>query len=247
MSFPPSAAPLADVTRALCVLAHPDDVDFGAAGTVARWVDEGIEVGYLLVTRGDAGGFDDDTPRERMPEIREAEQRAAAAAVGVKQVEFLEGYRDGTVTPTLALRRDIAAAIRRFQPDRVLTNSPLRRWEMLIGPGHPDHLAVGEATTCAVYPDSRNPYAFPELRTELGLRAWTVREVWYSGGPEPDHVVDVTGTYHRKLAALHAHASQTAHLDDLDRTLRARLAGTARDAGLGEDRLAEAFTIVRTG
>ncbi|WP_229834515.1 PIG-L deacetylase family protein, partial [Dactylosporangium sucinum] len=94
MSFPPSATPLDDVQRVLCVFAHPDDIDFGAAGTVARWVDAGLEVAYLLVTRGDAGGFD-DTPREQMPILRESEQRAAAAAVGVKQVEFLDGYRDG--------------------------------------------------------------------------------------------------------------------------------------------------------
>src|SRR5690349_15067665 len=103
MSFPPSAAPCPDVERVLCVFAHPDDVAFGAAGTVAQWVDQGIEVSYLLVTRGDAGGFD-ETPRDRMPALREAEQRTAAAAVGVKQVDFLEGYADGSVTPSLALR-----------------------------------------------------------------------------------------------------------------------------------------------
>jgi LmbE family N-acetylglucosaminyl deacetylase len=247
MSFPPSAAPLPDIARVLCVLAHPDDVDFGSAGTVASWVDEGIDVTYLLVTRGDAGGFDDDTPRETMPAIRESEQRAAAAAVGVTKVEFLDGYHDGTVTASLGLRRDIAAAIRRHRPDRVLTNAPLRRWEALTGPSHPDHLAVGEATTCAVYPDARNPYAFVELREQQGLAAWTVREIWYSGGPAPDHPVDITDTYQRKLAALRAHASQTSHLADLDGTLRQRLAATAATAGLPGDRLAEAFTIIRTG
>ena len=246
MSFPPSAEPLPDVQRALCVLAHPDDVDFGSAGTVARWVDDGVEVAYLLVTRGDAGGFD-DTPRERIPAIREAEQRAAAAAVGVKQVDFLDGYSDGTVTPTLALRRDIAAAIRRFRPDRVLTSSPLRRWELLAGPSHPDHLAVGEATTCAVYPDSRNRFAFPELLAGHGLEPWTVREMWYTGGPGPDHAVDITDTYPRKLAALRAHASQTAHVADLDSLLRTRLSGQAQRLGLGADRLVEAFTVIRTG
>lgn len=246
MSFPPSAEPLPDVTRVLCVHAHPDDVDFGAAGTIARWVDEGLEVAYLLVTRGDAGGFDDDTPRETLPAIREAEQRAAAAAVGVKHVEFLEGYSDGTVTPSLHLRRDIAAAIRRWRPDRVLTNSPLRRWELLTGPSHPDHLAVGEAATCAVYPDARNPYAFIELRNELGLEPWTVREIWYSGGPSPDHVVDVTETYPRKLAALLSHASQVSHLEEFDDAMRQRLARIAAAAALPEGRLAEAFTVIRT-
>lgn len=243
MSFPPSATPCADVRRVLCVFAHPDDVDFGAAGTVARWVDEGIEVSYLLVTRGDAGGFD-ETPRVEIPAIREAEQRAAAAAVGVEQVEFLEGYGDGTLVPSLDLRREITAAIRRARPDRILTSSPLRRWDRIAGPSHPDHLAVGEATTCAVYPDARNEFAHPELAA-AGLDAWTVREIWYSGGPDPDHAVDVTESFDRKLAALRAHASQTAHLHELDAMLRERLGGLAESLGL-PGRLAEAFTVIRT-
>jgi LmbE family N-acetylglucosaminyl deacetylase len=229
----------------LCVFAHPDDVDFAAAGTVARWVQDGLEVGYLLVTRGDAGGFDEDVPRERMPAIREAEQRAAAVAVGVERVEFLDGYGDGAVTVTLDLRRDIAATIRRYRPDRVLTNSPLRRWDRLPGPSHPDHLAVGEATTCAVYPDARNPFAFPELARDQGLAAWTVREVWYSGGPAPDHFVDVTNVFDRKIAAVHAHESQTTHRD-LEPLLRNSLAANAAAGGRPEGSLAEAFTIIRT-
>lgn len=241
MSFPPSASPLSDVQRVLCVFAHPDDVDFGCGGTVAGWVDAGLEVAYLLVTRGDAGGFD-DTPRERMPAIREAEQRAAAALLGVKEVEFLEGYSDGLVTPSLELRKQITAAIRRFRPDRILTSSPLRRWDRIAGPSHPDHLAVGEATTCSVYPDSRNEFA----HMDLGLPAWTVREVWYSGGPDPDHAVDVTDTFDRKLAALRAHVTQTTHMDNLDGMLRERLSTLASGLGLPDGRLAEAFTIIRT-
>ncbi|HZM79596.1 MAG TPA: PIG-L deacetylase family protein [Candidatus Limnocylindrales bacterium] len=241
MSFPPSADPLPDVQRVLCVFAHPDDVDFGSGGTVAGWVEAGLEVAYLLVTRGDAGGFD-DTPREKMPAIREAEQRAAAALLGVKEVEFLEGYHDGLVTPSLELRRDITAAIRRFRPDRILTSSPLRRWDRIAGPSHPDHLAVGEATTCAVYPGSRNEFA----HMDLGLPAWTVREVWYTGGPNPDHAVDVTDAFDRKIAALRAHITQTTHMDNLEDMLRQRLLQIASDLGLREGRLAEAFTIIRT-
>ncbi|MFI5913399.1 PIG-L deacetylase family protein [Dactylosporangium sp. NPDC051541] len=241
MTFPPSAAPLTDVQRVLCVLAHPDDVDFGSAGTIATWVDAGLEVKYLLVTRGDAGGFD-DTPREEMPLLREREQRAAAAAVGVKQVEFLEGYHDGVLEPTIALRRDITAAIRRFRPDRVLTSSPLRRWDRLAGPSHPDHLAAGEATTCAVYPDARNPFTF----TDIGLDPWTVREIWYSGGPSPDHIVDITDVFHRKLAALRAHLSQTGHLDGFEQMLRDRHAMVARAGGLPDGRLAEGYSVFAT-
>ncbi|GLH97991.1 PIG-L deacetylase family protein [Phytohabitans aurantiacus] len=243
MTFPPSAPALSDVRRVLAVFAHPDDVDFGSAGTVASWIEAGIEVTYLIATRGDAGGFD-DTPRDQMPLLREKEQRAAAAAVGVEHVEFLDGYADGTVTPSLALRRDITAAIRRWRPDRVLTSSPLRRWERIAGPSHPDHLAVGEATTCAIYPDARNPFAHPELLRE-GLEPWVVREIWYSGGPDPDHIVDVTEAYPRKLAALREHVSQTAHLD-LDGVLRTRMAATAEAGGLPPGRLAEAYTVLST-
>jgi LmbE family N-acetylglucosaminyl deacetylase len=225
------------------VFAHPDDVDFGSAGTVAGWVADGIDVAYLLITRGDAGGFD-DTPRDEVPAIREREQRAAAAAVGVTRVDFLGGYPDGTLQPTLALRRDITAALRRFRPDRVLTNSPLRRWERMAGPSHPDHLAVGEATTCAIYPDSRNAFAFPELLAE-GLEPWVVREVWYAAGPNPDHAVDITDRFPQKVAALKAHISQTGHMD-VETWLHERGATVAEAAGLPEGRVAEAFSVFRT-
>jgi LmbE family N-acetylglucosaminyl deacetylase len=244
MSFPPSAEPLADVSRVLGVFAHPDDVDFSSAGTVARWVAQGIEVSYLIVTRGDSGGFD-DTPRDQMPALREAEQRAAAAELGVTQLAFLDGYRDGYLTPTIDLRRDLARAIRQARPDRVLTNSPLRRWERISGPSHPDHLAVGEATTCAIYPDARNPFAFPELLVE-GWQPWVVREVWYAGGPDPDHVIDVTATFDAKLAALRRHVTQTSHMDDLEGILRRRMEPVAAAAGLAAGSLAESFTIIRT-
>ena len=243
MGFPPSPKPLEDVQRVLCVAAHPDDIDFGYAGTVAGFVEAGLEVTYLLVTRGDAGGFD-DTPRDQMPILREAEQRAAAAAVGVKDVRFLDGYADGTLTVTLALRRDISRVVRQVRPDRILTNSPIRRWDR-IGAGHPDHLAVGEATTCAVYPDARNPFAYPELLRDEGLEPWIVREVWYAGGPDPDHVVDITEAYSQKLAALQAHVTQTAQMD-LDARLRMMLGTNAQRAGLPEGRLAEAFSIIQT-
>ncbi|MEN3304281.1 MAG: hypothetical protein V7603_483 [Micromonosporaceae bacterium] len=244
MSFPPSAQPLADVRRVLVVAAHPDDVDFGAAGTVAAWVKSGMEVTYLLVTRGDAGGFD-ETPRAEMPLLREAEQRAAAAALGVTEVEFLDGYADGTLTPSIPLRRDITRMIRRVRPDRILTSSPLRRWERIAGPSHPDHLAVGEATTCAIYPDARNPFAFPELLRQEGLAPWVVREVWYQGGPDPDHAVDITPTYPQKLAAILAHSTQTSHVD-IEARMRPLLAATAQRAGLPEGSMAEAFTVLHT-
>jgi LmbE family N-acetylglucosaminyl deacetylase len=233
------------IRRILVVMAHPDDVDFGAAGTVAGWTARGIEVAYLMVTDGDAGGFDDDFPRGEMAALRRAEQRAAAKCVGVDDVRFL-GYPDGRVEATLDLRRDIARVIRQVRPDRMLVPSPDRDYKRIY-PSHPDHRAVGSAALDAVYPDARNPYAFPELRDEEGLGAWTVREVWITGGPAPDHQVDVTEFFERKLAALRAHVSQTGHMDDgLETMLRGWMGTNAADGGLPEGRLAEVFQVVDT-
>ncbi len=230
-----------DVRRALAVMAHPDDIDFSAAGTIATWTDAGIEVTYLLVTDGDAGGFDDDVPREEMASLRRSEQTAAAKCVGVSDVRFL-GYPDGRVEATLDLRRDIARVIRQVRPDRVLIPSPDRNYERIYA-GHPDHRAVGSAAWDAVYPDARNPYAFPELRAE-GLEAWTAREIWVVGGPSPNRYVDVTDVFDRKLAALRAHASQVSHRDDLEGMLRGWMGANAAQGGLPAGRLAEIFQIV---
>ncbi len=180
-----------------------------------------------------------------MPVLREAEQRAAAVAVGVTDVEFLDGYQDGILTPSISLRRDITRAIRRVRPQRVLTSSPLRRWERIAGPSHPDHLAVGEATTCAIYPDARNPFAFPELLREERLEPWVVQEVWYHSGPKPDHIVDITQTYQQKVAAILAHSTQVSHVD-FEAWLRPRMEEMARAGGLPEGSVAEGFTVLRT-
>jgi LmbE family N-acetylglucosaminyl deacetylase len=233
-----------DVRRVLAVMAHPDDIDFSAAGTVATWTDKGVEVTYLIVTDGDAGGFDPTVPRSDIAGIRRAEQTAAAKCVGVGDVRFL-GYADGRVEATIGLRRDIARVIRQVRPDRVVIPSPERNLERIYA-NHPDHRAVGGAALDAVYPDARNPYAFPELVRDEGLEAWTAREVWISGGPAPNHHVDVTDVFDRKLAALKAHVSQTAHMDGLDDMLRGWLAAGARAAGFPEGRLAEPFQVVPT-
>jgi len=234
-----------DAERVLVVTAHPDDVDFGAAGTVASWTKGGVEVAYCICTSGDAGGFD-DTPRDRMRTLREEEQRAAAAAVGVSDVTFL-GYPDGRLTPTIELRRDISREIRRFRPDRVLTQSPEIFWQRIVA-SHPDHRAAGEATLAAVYPDSRNPYAHPELLEDEGLEAWTVPELWLMAAPleRVNHMVDVTDTFDAKVAALRAHRSQTGHMDGLEDMLRGWLAMVAQRGGLPDGRLAEAFQVVDT-
>jgi LmbE family N-acetylglucosaminyl deacetylase len=236
-------SPAENVERALCVVAHPDDVDFGSAGTVATWTAAGTEVTYCVVTDGDAGGFD-DTPREQMGPLRRAEQRAAAAAVGVSDVRFL-GYPDGRLELTLDLRRDISRVIRQVRPQRVLTTSPERFWDR-IGASHPDHMTVGESTMRAVYPDARNPFAFPELLADEGLDAWTVAEVWLGASPRADHAVDVTEVVDRKFAALRSHVTQVSHNPDLEKFVTGWMSQTAERFGLPDGRLAEAFHVVHT-
>jgi LmbE family N-acetylglucosaminyl deacetylase len=232
------------VARVLAVLAHPDDVDFGAGGTVKAWTDAGIEVTYCLITDGDAGGFDPDVPRSEIPRIRQSEQRAAGAILGVTDIRFL-GYRDGELAVSHELRRDISRVIRQVRPDRMLIQSPERNWAR-IQASHPDHLAAGEAAIQAVYPDARNPFAHPSLLMDEGLEEWTVPEVWVMASPTPDQWVDVTDAFDAKVAALRAHDSQTAHMDDLEERVRGWMAMQAQQARLPEGRLAEAFMVVQT-
>ncbi|MFC6236774.1 PIG-L deacetylase family protein [Longivirga aurantiaca] len=230
-----------EVSRVLVVTAHPDDVDFGASGTIAGWVDAGVEVTYCVITDGDAGGFDPAVPRSEIPRIRRAEQVAAAAATGVTDVRFL-GYRDGELTVTHGLRRDISRVIRQVRPQRMLIQTPERNWER-IPASHPDHMAAGEAAIQAVYPDARNPFAHPSLLDDEGLDAWSVQEVWVMGHPTRTHYVDVTDTFARKIEALRAHESQTAHMPDLEGFVRGWGAGLAAEAGFPDGRLAEGFFI----
>jgi LmbE family N-acetylglucosaminyl deacetylase len=229
--------------RALVVTAHPDDVDFMFAGGVARLVEAGVDVAYLIVTDGQAGGFDRDVPREQMPTIRRAEQTAAAAALGVTDVRFL-GLVDGEVAADLDLARHVSRRIREHRPDLVITTTPERNYRR-VGASHPDHRAVGEATLDAVYPFARNPFAFPELLADEGLEPWVVAEVWLGGHPQPDLHVDVTDVLERKLAALRAHASQLTDPGALAGRIHEWMAATAAEGGLADGRLAEAVRVVQ--
>jgi LmbE family N-acetylglucosaminyl deacetylase len=165
--------------RVLVVSAHPDDPEFGFGATVARLAREGAEVTYVVCTDGAQGGEDPAVPDLELTETRYQEQREAAEVLGVREVVFL-GYRDGHLTPSLELRRAITREIRKAKPDLVLTHYPARTLSAPIGALHPDHLAVGEATLAAVYPDSRNPRAFQELLQE-GHEPHRVKEVWVPG------------------------------------------------------------------
>ena len=231
------------IERILVVTAHPDDVDFAVAGSVALWTDAGVAVSYCICTDGEAGGSDRSLSREEMAAIRRDEQRQAAREVGVTDVTFL-GYPDGRLVPSLDLRRDISRVIRQVRPDRVVAQSPERNWARVYA-SHPDHLAAGEAAACAVYPDARNPFAHPELLEE-GWEPHTVPEVWIMATERADRVVDATAQFDRKMAALRSHRSQVGDGEHLDGLLRSWMSGTALAAGMPEGSLAEAFHVVET-
>ncbi len=229
--------------RLLAIGAHPDDIDFGLGGTIAQLTAAGTEVTYCVITDGDAGGFDPEVPRSRIPEIRRSEQRAAAAVLGAADVVFL-GYRDGELTITHGLRRDLARVIRQVRPDVAVVQTPVRNIDRMYA-SHPDHLAAGEAGMQAIYPDARNPFAHPSLLTDEGLQEWAVPQTWIVGYPEPDYFRDITDVLPTKVAALRAHESQTAHMD-IEAGLRDWGGGMARMGGLPDGRIAEAFRVLNT-
>ncbi|MFI8994618.1 PIG-L deacetylase family protein [Streptomyces sp. NPDC053542] len=192
-----------DWQRALAIVAHPDDLEYGAAAAVAEWTDAGREVTYLLVTHGEAG-IDGVVPEE-CAVVREAEQRASAAAVGVQNVEFL-GHPDGVIEAGLPLRRDLAAAVRRHRPELLITLNHHDTW----GGVHwnsPDHRVVGRAVLDAAG-DAGNRWIFPELLKEYGLAPWNgVRRVAVAGSPHPTHAVEVGPGIERAIASLAEHRS----------------------------------------
>lgn len=193
-----------DWTRALAIAAHPDDLEYGAAGAIAVWTAAGKDVRYVLVTRGEAG-IDTMDPAEAAP-LREAEQRAGAREVGVSVVEFL-GHRDGTIEYGLPLRRDLAAAIRRHRPELIITGNFHDSWPG-GGWNTPDHRHTGRAVLDAVG-DAGNRWIFPDLEGE----PWKgVKYVAVAGSPSSSHAVDVSSTMDKAIASLEAHK---AYLDAL--------------------------------
>ena len=223
---------------AMAVVAHPDDAEFGCAGTLAVWAREGYDVYQVIITDGSAGGPDEATDvgpeaRRQVTETRKVEQRAAAAILGVKDVIFLD-YPDGTLEPSIALRRDLVRLYRRYRVDRLLVQSPERTWRPAyqIGRYHPDHLASGQAALAAVYPGAQNPWDFPELLAE-GLPPHRVREVFIMGAPTVNYVVDISATIDQKIGALRAHHSQLGgHFDMIERWMRTGAADRGARHGL---------------
>jgi LmbE family N-acetylglucosaminyl deacetylase len=193
--------------RVLVATAHPDDPEFLFGATVAKLVKDGAEVKYLICSDGGNGSRDPTRPSEEIVAIRYAEQRAAATLLGVREVSFL-GFRDGSLAPTLELRRAITREIRLFKPDVIITHFPRRVLDIPMEASHPDHTAVGEAVLSAVNPDASNVRAFPELLSE-GLEPHRVKEVWLPGYEHPNHYVDATPYVEKKVQAILCHKSQT--------------------------------------
>ncbi len=226
----------------LVVVAHPDDADFGAGGTIAKWISEGVEVHYCLASSGGAGGFDTEIDRDLIPAIRESEQRRAAEIYGVHSIEFL-GFSDGFIEANLKLRGEISRVIRTIRPDTVLCQSPERNYQR-IQASHPDHLATGEATLRSVYPDARNPFAFPEL-LEKGLEPHIVSQVFMMAGPNHNFVSDISLTINDKIAALLEHKSQIKDPDALGKMIMSSALNNAREASLAPGVYAELFQVIK--
>ena len=230
------------IKRVLAFAAHPDDIDFGAAGTVAAWTAAGVDVTYCIMTAGDAGGFEPGD-RSNVSELRSSEQQAAAELAGVRDIHFL-GERDGFLAVTPEVTEKVVALIRRVRPDVVLSMHPERNWDR-IQASHPDHLACGEIVTRAVYPAAENPFAFPGL-AEQGLEAYKVPWLWFYGAPREreNHAVDVSAFVDTKLAAIRVHASQHPDVAGMEAAVQAMLQDNARRFGLPDGASAEVFHAV---
>jgi len=226
----------ASLRRILCISAHPDDNEFTIGGSVARWSREGRDVAFCLVTTGGAGVNEHTPSSAGLIPIREKETRAAARILGVSEVILL-GYPDGTLQPTLEMRRDLTRVIRRLRPDIVVTGDPTVRFYGNEYMNHPDHRAVADAALDAIFPSSETNAIFPELRSE-GLERHKVKQVFLSGARDPDVYVDIARTLTAKCRALKAHRSQVGKGEWVDQLLKAWAMRDGKKAGL---RYAEAF------
>lgn len=195
-----------EYTKIMVISPHPDDLDFGCSGTIAKWARQGKEIVYILVTSGDKGGRDLSIDPESFGERREAEQREAALMVGTKQVIFLR-YKDGEVENTQGLRKDLAREIRKYRPEVILTLDPANRNFDNHYLSHRDHRQMAEAVFDAVYPATGNPFFFPELIKD-GYKPHSVKEMLFFGTANPNIWSDISDTIEIKIKALSCHKSQ---------------------------------------
>lgn len=221
--------------RAAMIVAHPDDPDFGAGGTLALWTAAGAHCTLVIVTDGSKGTSDRSLLPHELIATRKEEQRAAARVLGVQEVLFL-GRPDGEVVADLELRRLITRVLRELRPDTVITHDPGRLYyDSYVN--HPDHRAVGQATLDAIYPTARDHLNYPEHLAD-GLEPHKVKTVLLTGAVSPDYFVDISTTFELKLAALREHKSQIGDLDSLADRLRSMHKTLGGDRGM---ELAEAF------
>ena len=217
----------------MVVAAHPDDAEFGVAGTVAKWTKEGKKVVYVICTSGDKGTSDRGLSPEKLAVTRKEEQLAAAKLIGVNDVVFL-GYPDQGLEDTPSLRKEIVRVIRQYRPFLVVTSDPYRRYIW-----HRDHRIIGQVTLDAVFPFARDHLAYPDLLDE-GLEPHKVKEMMFWGADEPNYRSDITDTFDLKMNALQCHQSQISHMEPS--AFRGRLRKRYEDFAAGESfTLAEAF------
>jgi LmbE family N-acetylglucosaminyl deacetylase len=209
------------VRRVMGIFAHPDDPEFFAGGTFARWASEGAHITFVLATSGDKGSEDLEMTHDRLIEIREVEERNAAEALGVPDVIFLR-FRDGELTPSLELRRAITRLIRMKRPDTVVTCDPTAFWYGTQYINHPDHRAIGEAALAAVFPAARDRLNFVELERDEGLTPHKVKYLYLSAPQDPTTSVDITDHIETKIASLRHHVSQIKDMDAMAENIRQR-------------------------
>ncbi len=218
------------------MVAHADDAEFGAAGTIARWAREGKDVFYVVATNGNKGSSDPEMTHEKLAKLRQEEQLAACRVLGVKDVVFL-GYPDGELVPTIQLRRDLTREIRRFKPDIALVPDPTTYYFGSQYVNHPDHRAIGEAALGAIFPSARDRLTFAELLVG-GFEPHKVKELYLTLSNSPDTWVDITEYMDIKLAALREHKSQMSDMAEVEKRIRERAEAAAADRGM---KYAEAF------
>lgn len=218
---------IGDLRTVLVIMAHPDDPEFFCGGTLARWIDEGKEVRYLLATSGGRGTGDPADTTGQLMLLREAEQRAAAEVLGVREVIFLR-QQDGELTADLQLRLQLVRHIRLYRPDVIVTSDPTRFFADDLRPSHPDHRVIGDAALSAAFPAAGNWRFFPELWQTEGLAPHTPRQVLIARPDQPNCEVDITATLERKIQAILRHESQL--VDPGEQLARVRRR-TAREDG----------------
>ncbi len=224
---------MSEQAQAMVVAPHPDDAEFGVAGTVARWTREGKDIVYVVCTNGDKGTSDVNLKPEKLARIREQEQRAAAKVLGVREVVFLH-YEDQGLEDTPEFRKNIVRMIRTYRPETVVTADPYRRYIW-----HRDHRITGRVVLDAIFPYARDVHAYPDL-IEQGLQPHKVKEILLWGSEEPNYRSNITDTFALKFAALRCHKSQVGNTPPAE--LEERLRERHKLLAEGEDfELAEAF------